>query len=93
MTVAEIKDMFNSGKVTAKAGCSDLTAFTVLANLSAISGDVCSKDIIAAADRDMLFLRPSLEDIADKASVRDIETLMRCGVLYDNYSECLIMYF
>lgn len=65
----------------------DLIGFKLLNTL--VPGQ---RDIIAAAEHDMIWLSIELEDLAGVASEDDVIALLRCGILYDADRESLYMH-
>lgn len=65
----------------------DLCAFMLLDALVP-----SSHDIILSATHDTIYLDVDLAALSAVASEADILTLVRCGVSYDNVSNCLWMY-
>lgn len=65
----------------------DLRAMTILNNL--LPG---SRDMVACAEHDQIWLDTDLEGLARVASISDIEDLVRCGVWLDHEAESLSMF-
>lgn len=65
----------------------DLCAFMLLDALVP-----STHDIILSSEHDTVYLDVDLEKLSEVASDADILTLVRCGVSYDQTSNCLWMY-
>lgn len=51
-----------------------------------------SNDIIGGAEHDIIFLNVDEEELNEAATVENIVTLVRCGVVYSNEYGCLAMF-
>lgn len=58
----------------------DLCAFLLLHKLAPGEGE--GRDMICAAEHDVIYLDVDLEELAANATEADIVTLVRCGVRY-----------
>jgi hypothetical protein len=65
----------------------DICAFILIDRLCGGSGDV-----ISAAGHDQIWLDADLRKLSRTASEEDIQTLRRCGVMYDEEFDCLTMF-
>ena len=59
----------------------DLHAFLLLDSL--LPG---TRDIVAGAMHDQIWLCSNVDDLAEVISVEQVKDLVRCGVMYDSYS-------
>lgn len=51
-----------------------------------------TRDMVAAADHDEIYLQPSPEELRKVATKDQLRDLHRCGVRYDATSESLVMF-
>ncbi len=65
----------------------DINAFLLLDRLMPSDGD-----IIAAAEHDIIYLDANINKLAEIATEENIVELIRCGVMYDNETDSLMMY-
>lgn len=65
----------------------DICAFLLLARL-----DESNRDMVAAAERDEIFLAPDPESVFIVATEEELLTLIRCGVRYDDELDSFAMY-
>lgn len=65
----------------------DLQAFMILDTL--LPSD---DDIIAAAEHDIIYLAPDIDDLAAVITEDDFLALIRCGISYDRHYDCLYMF-
>ncbi len=65
----------------------DINAFLLLDWLMPSDGD-----IIAAAEHDIIYLDANINKLAEIATEENIVELIRCGVMYDNETDSLMMY-
>jgi hypothetical protein len=68
-------------------GRPDVRAFTLLDRL--VPG---TRDMVASAEHDRIWLDVDLEKLAAVATVDDIIVLIQCGVLYDDEEDSLYMF-
>jgi len=66
----------------------DICAFLLLSNLAPSD----NRDIVTAAEHDIIYLDVNLEELAINATEDNIKDLLRCGVRYDSESGCLSMF-
>ena len=66
----------------------DLCAFMLIDSLLP---DSCC-DIVSAAEHDEIYLDVDIDVLAKLATEEDIQTLVRCGVRYDEGYGCLCMF-
>jgi len=65
----------------------DLCAFIILDKLAP-----SERDIVDGAEHDEIWLDVDLEKLSAAATEDDILTLVRCGVRWDDDSDCLAMF-
>ena len=65
----------------------DLCAFLLLDQL--VPG---TRDIVSAAEHDVIYLETDVEKLAEVATLDDVLTLARCGVMWNDEIECLEMF-
>jgi hypothetical protein len=65
----------------------DLSAFIILNTLSPKT-----TSSIACADHDIIYLNPSIDKLLTVITEDIIIRLIKCGVVYDSYSDSLVMY-
>ena len=65
----------------------DLCAFLLLDRL--VPG---VSDIVSASEHDVIYLETDTEKLAEVATPDDVLTLARCGVMWDDETECLEMF-
>ena len=97
MNVKELEELFgerNDGeflefdRIELKRSSSpDLHAFKLLERLVDINGD-----IVCAAEHDTIYLGVSVSELAKVITEQDIIDLIRCGVIYDEETESLMMF-
>ena len=66
----------------------DLCAFLILDRLMPNN----SRDIVEAAEHDMIYLDADLDELAQVATANDIMALQACGVMYSDHDDSLTMY-
>lgn len=66
----------------------DLCAFLLLDRLLPNEG----RDIISAAEHDEIFLDTDISKLSEVSTEDDILMLVRCGVIYDSYTDTLSMF-
>jgi hypothetical protein len=66
----------------------DVCAFLLLDRLLPNPG----RDMVCAAEHDVIYLNADCEKLAEVATESDILTLARCGVRYDSETDSLAMF-
>lgn len=70
----------------------DLCAFMLLDKLVPAKKDIIGAAMIGSAEHDEIWIETSLEELAKVVTENDVLTLIRCGVMLDEYQESLHMF-
>lgn len=89
MTTEELKALFqkHADAPLYVNVCGDLCAMRLLQELAPDT-----RDMVACAEHDQIWLRPDLGDLAGMITEEQVEYLCRCGVWIDNDVDSLSMF-